>query len=256
MTTHRFGSLDVEIHSDGPALGRAAAEEAAAVLKRALDERPVANLMLATGASQFDFLAAFRENADVDFARVNVFHMDEYVGLGEDHPASFRRYLLDRFVQHARPRSFHGVVGDAPDAEAECARYEALLREHPLDLVCMGIGENGHLAFNDPPDARFDDPAWVRVVRLDERSRRQQVGEGFFPDLDAVPERAITVTIPGLLAATRALVIVPEGRKAGAVRAALQGPVTPAVPASILRRTPHAKLYLDRESAKLLDLVA
>ncbi len=180
--------------------------------------------------------------------------MDEYVGLAATHSASFQRYMRERVAAQLPFMEFNYLAGDAPDSEQEALRYEALLRAHSLDLCCAGIGENGHLAFNDPPVADFDDPRDVKIVALDEASRRQQVGEGHFASIADVPTRAITVTIPALLRAHRVLVIVPEARKARPVREALYGPISTACPASILRRQPNATLYLDLESATLLEL--
>jgi glucosamine-6-phosphate deaminase len=179
--------------------------------------------------------------------------MDEYVGISEDHPASFRRYIRERIAEVVHPAVVHYVNGSAPDPEAECSRYAGLLRTHPLDLCCMGIGENGHLAFNDPGVADFLDPRDLKVVELDDACRRQQVDEGHFPDVDAVPRLAITVTIPALLRASSVVVVCPEARKAPAVKAALEGPVTTDCPASILTTQEHATLYLDAGSASLLD---
>ncbi len=247
-----FDRLEVEVYPDNAALGQAAAERAMALLREALAERGQANVILATGNSQLTFYAALREGPDLDWGRVRLFHMDEYRGIRADHPASFRRYLHEKIVDVVRPAAFFGVEGDAPNAEQECRRYEALLRANPADLCCLGIGENGHLAFNDPPFADFADPAWVRVVRLDEASRRQQVGEGHFATLADVPTQAITLTIPALLAARQVLAIVPEKRKALAVKTALLGPVSAACPASILRTAAHARLYLDAESFSLV----
>jgi glucosamine-6-phosphate deaminase len=178
--------------------------------------------------------------------------MDEYAGMTDRHPASFRRFLHEKIIDAVHPAAFHGVIGDAPDLQAECARYASLLWANPTDLCCLGIGENGHLAFNDPPYADFDDPAWVKPVRLDEKSRYQQVGEGHFAGLADVPTHALTLTIPALRAASSMLCIVPEARKAPAVRAALTGPLTETCPASILRQTPHCTLYLDPQSASML----
>src|SRR5450755_1177986 len=160
------------------------------------------------------------------------------------HPASFERYMRERVVAHLPFGEFHYVNGSAPDADAEAARYASLLEGHPVDLCCLGIGENGHLAFNDPPVADFDDRLVVKVVALDDRCKLQQVGEGHFATIDDVPPRAITVTVPGLLRARHVLAIVPEARKAEPVRAALEGPVNTACPASILRRQPGATLFL------------
>jgi len=208
--------------------------------------------MLATGNSQLAFLGALVQVPGVDWGRVRAFHMDEYVGISATHPASFRRYMRERVASRVPFEAFHYLGGDAADPEREATRYEALLRTHPLDLCCAGIGENGHLAFNDPPVADFDDPRAVKVVALEPASRLQQVGEGHFAVLDDVPTHAITVTIPTLLAASCLLVIVPEARKARPVHDALYGPITTACPASILRRQPNATLYLDAESSALL----
>jgi glucosamine-6-phosphate deaminase len=178
--------------------------------------------------------------------------MDEYAGLAPSHAASFQRYMRERIAARVPIGTFHYIDGDAPDAAAEAARYAAVLQAGPLDLCCLGIGENGHLAFNDPPVADFDDPLDVKVVELDDACRRQQVGEGHFATVADVPTNAITVTVPALLRAGTVLAIVPEARKAAPVAAALDGPVTTACPASALRRTPHATLYLDRDSAALV----
>jgi len=178
--------------------------------------------------------------------------MDEYVGVHPDHPASFQRYMRERVATRVQLRAFHYLWGDASDPVAEAGRYANLLADHPLDLCCLGIGENGHLAFNDPPVADFADPLDVKVVALDAPCRRQQVGEGHFASLDEVPTHAVTVTIPALLRARRVLAVVPEARKAAPVRAALEGPVSTECPASVLRRHPDATLHLDPDSASAL----
>jgi glucosamine-6-phosphate deaminase len=242
-------TLTVRVFAESRALGAAAAEHASTVLRGAIAARGVAHAMFATGNSQFDFLDALVLDDRIEWTRVIGFHMDEYVGLPADHPASFRRYLRERLVERVPLAAFHYMDGDATDVNAECARYAALLRAHPLDLCCLGIGENGHLAFNDPPVADFDDLLDVKVVQLDDACRRQQVGEGHFPDVSAVPTHAVTVTIPALLRASAVLAIVPEARKAEPVRRALHGPIDTACPASILRTQPHATLYLDTGSA-------
>lgn len=244
----QFDLLPVEVYPDEYSLGQAAAEAAARALRAAVSRRGQANVIVATGNSQLSFYAALRERRDIDWAKVSVFHMDEYVGMPADHPASFRRYLREKIVDPVHPAAFYGVEGDAADPEQECRRYDALLRAHPADLCCLGIGENGHLAFNDPPYAQFDDPVWAKVVKLDAASRRQQVGEGHFAALADVPTLAITVTIPALLAAGQVLAIVPEKRKAPAVQATLSGPISTQCPASILRQVSHARLYLDVDS--------
>jgi glucosamine-6-phosphate deaminase len=245
--------LEVRVFDDVAVMARDAAAEAADALRAAINERHAANVMLATGNSQLEFLAELVKDTDLDWSRVTAFHMDEYVGLPPTHSASFQRYMRERVAATLPFQAFHYLAGDTGDAQAEANRYAALLREHPLDLCCCGIGENGHLAFNDPPVADFEDPADVKIVALEPASRRQQVAEGHFPTIDDVPTHAITVTIPALVRARRLLAIVPEARKAIAVRDALQGPITTDCPASYLRRQPRATLYLDAESASLLD---
>jgi glucosamine-6-phosphate deaminase len=240
--------LPVEVYASNAALGQAAAERAAGILKAALAARGAANLVLATGNSQLTFLAALSQADGIDWSRVQIFHMDEYAGMRADHPASFRRFLTEKIISKVHPKAFYGVNGES-DPQAECARYTGLLRANPTDLCCLGIGENGHLAFNDPPYADFDDPQWVKVVKLDEKSRLQQVGEGHFKGLADVPTHALTLTIPALLSAQAMLCIVPEARKAPAVKAALTGPLTEDCPASRLRSAAHCRLYLDSASA-------
>lgn len=249
----RCAELRVRICPSNEQLGHEAAEVAAGVVRQAVEERGTANVMLATGNSQLTFLNAMRSRTDMPWQAVTIFHMDEYLGLPPGHDASFpaflRRLLLDRVPVGA----FYPVPGHASDQVLACAGYETLLRAHPLDLCVMGIGENGHLAFNDPPLARFDDPQWVKVIELDQRSRTQQVNEGHFGSLDQVPTHAITATIPALLSARQVLCLVPELRKAPAVAQTLEGPIAPSCPASILRRCPHAQLFLDRDSSSSLS---
>jgi glucosamine-6-phosphate deaminase len=244
--------MRVRVLGDEGTLGRAAADAAAEVLRRAVAERGVAHAMFATGNSQLAFVDALvHDTPGVPWADVVVFHMDEYVGAGPDHGAGFQRWIRERIVSQVHPRQAHYLDGLA-EPGPECARYGQLLAGHPLDLCCLGIGENGHLAFNDPPVADFDDPLVVKVVELDPACRGQQVNEGHFPSLDEVPTEAITVTIPALLAAATVLAIVPEARKAEPVRRALTGPVSTACPASTLRTHPHVTLYLDPGSAGAL----
>ena len=249
VRTLRVDRLPIEIYASEEELGRAAAADAAERTRAAIAARGEANLILATGNSQLAFLRAFRTAPEVDWSKVRVFHMDEYIGIDPTHRASFPRFLREHFLAHADVGAFHPIAGDPDRVEETCRRYEALLREHPADLVALGFGENGHLAFNDPPYADFDDDAWVKEVRLDEVSREQQVGEGHFGGLDEVPRAAITLTIPALLAPERVLCIVPEARKADAVHACLRQPIDEDRPGSILRRQEHAKLYLDPRSA-------
>jgi glucosamine-6-phosphate deaminase len=247
----RVDRLWVRVFPSVRELDIASAADAAGVLRAAVAERGAANAMFATGNSQRGFLEELVTHA-VDWSRVVVFHMDEYVGVGPDHPAGLGRYIRERIADRVHPRLVHYMRGTG-DAEAECERYARLLVRHPLDLCCLGIGENGHLAFNDPPVADFDDDRDVKVVELDLDCRAQQVNEGHFVSLEAVPTHAITVTIPALLRARRVIANVPEVRKAAPVRAALEGPLSTACPASVLRRCAHARLYLDRDSASGLS---
>lgn len=248
-----FGELGVSVLETEEALGAAAARRAAAALRERVAAQGRARAVFATGNSQLSFIRALREEADVPWGAVTAFHMDEYVGLTADHSASFRRWIRENVEEGLHPGSVHYIAGDTGDPQAEAGRYEKLLREEPIDLVCMGIGENGHVAFNEPHQADFGDPAWARVIELDDVSRQQQVGEGHFPDLDAVPRQAITLTVPALTSAASLVVSVPERRKAEAVRKGLTGPISNACPASILREHSDATLFLDGQSSALVD---
>jgi glucosamine-6-phosphate deaminase len=245
----RIDELPVTVYQTKEDLGRAAAAEASDVIQRAVRERGVANIIIATGNSQLTFLEALRKDKAVAWQHVNVFHMDEYIGIDPNHPASFPLFLRQHFLAYVSVKEFFPVSGQSHNVETAIADYARVLYEHPADLCACGYGENGHLAFNDPPIAYFDDPVWVKTVRLAEASRRQQVGEGHFASIEACPAYAITLTIPALLSARRVLAIVPEARKAAAVERALRGPIGEDCPGSILRRTPHAHLFLDAESA-------
>jgi glucosamine-6-phosphate deaminase len=244
-----YDQLAVSVYADNQTLGQAAAEVAAATIRLAIAEKGVANVILATGNSQLSTLHALRGMPGIHWPAVNVFHMDEYLDLPPGHPASFPLFLRQHILDHVALGAFYPVPGRPANVEAACRGYELLLRAHPADLCCLGIGENGHIAFNDPPVADFDDRVWVKVVPLDEASRRQQVGEGHFTSLATVPTHALTLTVPALRAAKKMLCIVPEKRKASAVRNTLLGPISTACPASILRQTPHCHLFLDRDAA-------
>jgi len=244
----KFDQLTVTIDSSMHAMGVRAAEDVAAALNSELAAHDETSLIVATGNSQLSFLQALRARADLAWDRIRIFHMDEYLGMSESHPASFRRYVREKLVDHVHPLSFYGLEGDAPDAQAEIARYTSLLQRYRPAAVVMGIGENGHLAFNDPP-ADFETRELVHIVQLDEACRLQQVGEGHFDRLDTTPTHALSLTIHALLQPKRVFVVVPEARKARAVRDALCGPITPNCPASILRTCAHAHLYLDAEAA-------
>ncbi len=244
----KFDQLPVSVYPSNEALGQAAAEVAAEVISKAIAEKGIANIIIATGNSQLTFLHALREKK-LDWPAVNVFHMDEYLNLAPGHPAGFPLFLRKHIIDYVPVAAFYPVPGHPADVETACRGYELLLRAHPADLCCLGIGENGHIAFNDPPVADFADPKWVKVIELEATSRRQQVGEGHFKTLDEVPTHAITLTIPALRSAKRLLCLVPEKRKAEAVRKTLRGPVGTSCPASILRQTPQCQLFLDPESA-------
>jgi glucosamine-6-phosphate deaminase len=228
-----------------------AADSAHAIISDAIKARGEAFVIVATGNSQLAFLEALAKKG-LDAARITFFHLDEYLGLSDQHSASFRRYLRERVEQRLKPRAFHYMAGDALEPIAECERYSQLLAAQPIDLCCLGIGENGHLAFNDPPVANFKDTRAVKIVKLDALCRQQQVGEGHFPNLEAVPHFALTMTIPAICAAKKLLCIVPEKRKAPAVKNTLQGPLSESCPATILRTLPHCTLYLDTDSASLV----
>lgn len=250
------GDLAVSIHSDISGMAQDAARLAAAQLSEALAARGEAAAILATGNSQIAFLEALiagqGKEWNLDWSKITLFHMDEYLGLPETHGASFRKYMKERVEGKLKPRVFHYIEGDALEPVKECERYAALLAAQTIDLCCLGIGENGHLAFNDPPVANFQDDRLVKIVKLDEACRLQQVGEGHFPDMDAVPQYAITLTIPALCQVGRMLAIVPEKRKAKAVLESLTGPISTACPGSHLRTQAHCTLYLDADSSSLL----
>jgi len=243
--------VDIQVFDTKQELGRAAAERAKAAIGEAIARSGEARVIAATGASQFEFLDALTATPGIDWERVEMFHLDEYVGLPDTHPASFRRYLRERIVQRVHPRAFHYLAGDAEDPAAECRRVGALLTRAPIDVAFVGIGENGHLAFNDPP-ADFETEEPYLVVDLDEACRRQQLGEGWFPGLADVPRRAISMSIRQILKAREILCIVPDARKARAVRDCLEGEVSPIHPSSILQTHPATTVYLDRDSAALL----
>jgi glucosamine-6-phosphate deaminase len=243
--------LQTRILPDKAALGEAAAAEAASVLRETIARQGRARVVAATGASQFEFLDALTTAPDVDWDRTTFFHLDEYVGLPASHPASFRRYLKERLADRVHPGTFHFIEGDRPDPEAEARRVGELIRAGEIDVAFVGIGENGHLAFNDPP-ADFATDAPYLVVRLDEACRRQQLGEGWFARLEEVPQRAISMSIRQILKARRILCVVPDARKARAVRDCLTGDVSPLRPASALQRHPATTVYLDVNSAALL----
>ncbi|MBN2130617.1 MAG: glucosamine-6-phosphate deaminase [Sedimentisphaerales bacterium] len=244
METHIFATKEQ--------MGQAAADMAATGIRDAIAQRGQANLILATGASQFEMLENLVAAQGTDWSKVVMFHLDEYIGLGPDHPASFRKYLRERFVEKVGDlKAAHFVDGDAEDPAQECERLGALIQAHPIDVACIGIGENGHLAFNDPP-ADFETEEPYLVVQLDERCRKQQLGEGWFETLAQVPAQALSMSIRQILKSNQLVVTVPDRRKAEAVRNALEGPVTPDCPASILREHANCSMFLDEPAGALL----
>jgi len=242
--------LDIRVSDDPQSLGRHAATEAAAAIADAVAARGVARVIAATGASQFHFLQQLIRTPGVPWADVELFHLDEYIGLPATHPASFRRYLQERLIGPAGITRVHLLDGEG-DPELVCQTAGRAIAAAPIDVAFVGIGENGHLAFNDPP-ADFDTREPYLVVTLDEACRRQQVGEGWFDSIEAVPTRAISMSVNQILTSRRILCIVPDRRKAQAVRGAAAGPVSPLVPASILQTHADTVLFLDRESSSLL----
>jgi glucosamine-6-phosphate deaminase len=243
--------MRITCFDDGRRLAQAAADQAAAILTAAIARRGRARIVAATGASQFAFLAQLTRDTGIDWPLVEMFHLDEYIGLPADHPASFRRFLIERLITPTGLTQHHLLDGEA-DPRDVCRQMGCALRAAPVDVAFIGIGENGHLAFNDPP-ADFETTEPYLVVALDEACRRQQVGEGWFETLADVPRLAISMSIRQILSANALICIVPDARKAPAVRAAFEGEITPQVPASILRTHPDVTVYLDRESAALLD---
>ena len=252
VKTLQIDSLPVRIYQTQMDLANDVARIAHEHLSDVLARRGSAAAILATGNSQIKFLEQLISLGGIDWSRITLFHMDEYLGIGANHSASFRRYMRERVDQRIKPRVFNYIEGDAALPLDECARYEGLLEAQPIDLCCLGIGENGHLAFNDPPVADFDDPYKVKLVQLDRACREQQVNEGHFPNLESVPPYAFTLTIPALCSAEKMLCIAPEKRKAKAVFDALRVPLSTTCPASFLRKQAHATLFLDADSASLL----
>jgi glucosamine-6-phosphate deaminase len=241
-----------KVFHDRNSLAKAAAEKAAAAIRGAIRDRSHARVIAATGTSQFEFLAALTDSADIDWGRVELFHLDEYIGLPATHPASFRKILLERLVNKAGIAKFHPLDGDARDLSEVIRKVGEALVSAPVDIAFAGIGENGHLAFNDPP-ADFETEEPYLIVNLDEACRRQQVGEGWFSDRSQVPTQAISMSIRQILKAKEILAIVPDSRKAQAVKTCFEGEVGPMAPASILRRHANTSVYLDKESSSLLS---
>jgi glucosamine-6-phosphate deaminase len=241
--------MQINIHDDKGSSGKAAAELGAQLLRQALECGDV-SIIVATGNSQFDMMAALVEQPDIDWSRITGFHLDEYLGVEDQHPASFRKYLKERFVDKVPLKQFHYVNGES-DAEAECDRLGKLISDSKVDVAFIGIGENGHLAFNDPP-ADFETETPFLVVDLDQACREQQFGEGWFPDIDSVPKQAISMSVKQILKSKHIVCTVPDERKSVAVQKAVEGDVSPTLPASILQSHPSVNLFLDQAAASRL----
>jgi len=242
--------MEIKVFRSKADLAQAAATQAASLMREAISRRGIARIIAATGASQFDFLDALTRTPDIDWSRVVMFHLDEYVGMPDSAPASFCRYLRERVINKVALKRYHLLDGTG-DPAAVINRVSEEIRKAPIDVAFAGVGENGHLAFNDPP-ANFDtDEAYI-VVDLDEDCRKQQLGEGWFPTLADVPRQALSMTIRQLMKAEHILCIVPDARKAKAIRACFGGDVSPMAPASILQHHPNAIIYLDQESSAFL----
>ncbi len=249
---YKVDRLDVNIYASNKEMGQAAAKAIADDLCDLLSKKDEINVMFAAAPSQNTTLEALLDDKRVDWTRINAFHMDEYVGISVDKPQSFRNYLNTHIFDRKPFKSVNLINADGPDPEKVAADYAKLLKEKGLDLIVLGIGETGHIAFNDPPEARFDEPKLAKVIDLEEMSRMQQVHDGCFKTLDEVPKQAITVTIPAFVAASRLHCVVPGPTKSKAVKATLEGPISEACPASVLRRHANAHLYIDKDSAALL----
>jgi len=242
--------MEIIISESKQILGSKAAQKGAGLIRKAILRKGRANIIVATGASQFEMLKELAKE-DIDWSKVSAFHLDEYLGISETHPASFRKYLKERFVDIVSPSEFFYINGNA-DALAECARLGMLISKHPIDVAFVGIGENSHLAFNDPP-ADFETSEAYIAVSLNEACRRQQMGEGWFPTINDVPAKAISMSIKQIMKSKAIICSVPDSRKADAVKKTVEGTIGPEIPASIMRRHDDAWLYLDKDSASLLS---
>jgi len=242
--------MEIVISESKQILGKKAAQKGAGLIRKAILDRGRANIIVATGASQFEMLKELAKE-DIDWSRVSAFHLDEYIGISETHPASFRKYLKERFVDIVSPSEFIYINGNA-DLHEECARLGKLINKHPIDVAFVGIGENSHLAFNDPP-ADFKTEEAYLVVTLNEDCRRQQMSEGWFPAVNDVPLKAISMSIKQIMKSKAIVCSVPDLRKTEAVKKTVEGSITPAIPASILRRHKAAWLFLDKDSASMLS---
>ncbi len=248
----KAGTLNIEVYPDGATAGQAAAQAAAHALVHLTKSRKDIGVIFATGASQLDTLRPLTSLPDVPWNKIVGFHLDEYVGLEVDHPASFRGYLRKHLTEKVAMKEFHEIDGTRPDLQALCTKYAADVRDADPQLCLLGVGENGHLAFNDPAEADFNDPLAMKVVHLDDVCRQQQAAEGWFKSFDDVPKLALTLTIPTLFRVPRLIVSVPGKRKATIIKRMLYEPVSTTCPATILRTHPNAAIFLDMDSAALL----
>lgn len=253
MKTFKKENLTVKIFPNRDEMGLDAAKDVSKKINELLANKDELNMIFAAAPSQQDFMAHLTSDKSIDWTRINAFHMDEYIGLDKSAPQAFGNFLKERLFSKAPFKSIHYIDVEAVDPEKEAVRYAKLLEKYPVDIVCLGIGENGHIAFNDPHVADFNDPKRVKVVELDTACRTQQVNEGQFTQLNLVPTQAITITIPGLLKADSMFCMVPAENKAVAVKRTLNGEINEECPASILRTKENAVLYLDKASASLLN---
>ncbi len=242
----------VQIYNSEVEMAQDVAEIAQKYLQHLLQQQNSAAVLLATGNSQLKFLDALIALGGIDWSKITLFHLDEYLGITAEHCASFRHYMQERVHKRIKPKQFHYIEGDALQPLVECDRYTKLLQAQPIDLCCLGVGENGHLAFNDPAVANFQDPYSVKLAKLDTANRQQQVNTGQFPNLETVPQYAFTVTIPMICSARKILCLAPEKRKANIIKQMLQQSISTNCPASILRQQAQATLFLDVDSANLL----
>lgn len=255
VSTYKIDKLTAFAFSNRQEMGKAAALNVLKHLQSLQAKQDEIRIVVGSAPSQdefFEHLTSFPESKEIDWSKVVAFHMDEYIGLAAEHPQSFRAYQFQHFVNKVSLKTFHQIHGEAADPEEECLRLSALLAKAPIDLVCAGIGENGHLAFNDPDVADFNDPKFVKIVSLDDTCRQQQVNDGCFPTFEDVPQQAITLTLKVFAEAKMISCVVPALTKANAVRETFQGPISTACPATLMRNHPNVKLFLDPDSSSLI----
>ena len=244
--------MNINIYDTKEEMGKAAAQKAEAILRKAIGEKGEAYFIAATGSSQFEFLENLTQAANIDWDKTTMFHLDEYIGLSESHPASFRKYLKERFIDKVHPGTVHLIRGDAPDPQKECERLNELIRLKEIDVAFVGIGENGHLAFNDPPADFVTEEPYI-IVELDEACRRQQLGEGWFKTLQDVPKKAISMSVKQIMKSKNIICTVPDKRKAPAVKDCFGGEeISPRYPASILKKHDSCFVFLDQQSSLYL----